>query len=253
MTSKITKEQFRANLLEFIEENSFEKIDELKKMLEDEANTTGDYPSSPGKPSLKSIKSTGEKAFQRAIFNNKYSLLDFKRNNGYEKVDWLDLELPVTLNKNPRRRSIDLIGSIDGVPVLCELKYKEKSHSDNPIYAMVELLIYRYFISCNYEKLDKYDVHHHLIFDDFKWGWIAKNPFPQLLVVANRSYWDYWFNRIPKNDLWELVKKISLVLDSSIHFFETEDEDYIKQKGLDEKYKPSVNSNVWKKIKLSKL
>ena len=249
MTSLITKEEFKEKLLEFIEGKSIQELGVLKRILEDERNCTGDYPSFPKKPELNNIKSTGERAFQRAIFNAGYSMLDFKKLSGSEKVVWLDLELPVTLNKNPRRISIDLIGSLDGVPVLCELKYSEKSTSNHPIYAIVELLIYRYLIQCNYEKLDKYQVHHHMVLQNFKWEVIVKNAFPQLLVVGNKKYWDYWFNRISKDLLLRDTWNLGSILDANIKLFEAPDEDFVKQKGERPSYKPMVSSNTWVKIK----
>lgn len=249
MTSLITKEQFRDKLIEFIEKKNIDELNELKEILEDKKNCTEDHPFSPGNPNLNNIKSTGEKAFQRAIFNGEYSFLDYKRKTGNEKVIWLDLELPVTLNKNPRRINMDLIGSLDGIPVLCELKYYEKSPSNHPIYAIVELLMYRYLIQCNYKKLDKYKAHHHLALNDFKWEVIIKNKFPHLLVVANKKYWDYWFEKISKEELVKETFKLGMSLDTNIHLFEAPDEDYIKQKGDKTSYNPTVTSKIWGKIK----
>ena len=113
MTSLISKEEFKEKLIEFIKSQNIDELNNLKKIISNKENCTGDYPSSPGKPSLENISSTGEKAFQRAIINGKYSLLKPGKNKDADKITWLDLELPVTLNKNPRRPSIDLIGSED--------------------------------------------------------------------------------------------------------------------------------------------
>ncbi len=249
MTSLITKEEFKARLLEFVQLQEIkEELKPLSEVLEDKTNCTENHPSSPGKPNLNDIKSTGEKAHQRAIFNGKYSLLDYRRESGKSKVTWLDLELPVTLNKNPRRRSIDMIGSMEGIPVLCELKYFENTPSDHPIYAIVELLVYRYLIQCNYKKLDEHEVHHHLVLNDFKWGVIVKNRFPQLLVVANKKYWNYWFDKISKTELVKKTFELGSTLDTNIHLFETPDEDFIKQKGTQKTYCPTVSSNTWVKL-----
>lgn len=249
MTSLITKEEFRAKLLEFISISNVNELSYLRNILEDEENVLGDHPSKPSMPNFDSIKSTGEKAFQRAIFNSKKSILDYQRSAGLETVTWLDIELPVALNRNPRRKCIDIIGSLDGIPVICELKYHERSPSNHPIYGVVELLIYYYFIHCNYQKLDKYDVHHHLVLKDFKWEVIVKNGFPQLLLVANKKYWDYWFNRLNKNELAKQVFDLGVLLDANIHLFEAPNEDFIMQKGNKPSYKPELQSNVWTKIK----
>jgi len=49
--------------------------------------------------------------------------------------------------------------------------------------------------------------HHHL-YNNFKWASIAKNRFPRVLLVADKSYWDYWFNRILKilNECFRILR-----------------------------------------------
>lgn len=250
MNSKISKEDFKRKLIEFIGYQKNNLLDALRKRLEEDNNCSGDYLTKPGKPNLNNIKSTGETAFQRAIFNGKYSKLNYGKGIGNKKVVWNDFELPVTLNKRPRRISIDLIGLIDNKPVLCELKYHGKSPSkDQPIYAIIELLMYHYFIQCNYKKLDKYSVHHDLL-KDFKWKTIVENSTAQLLVVANKKYWDYWFKKISKKELLKQTIALSVDLNLNIQLFETPNEDFIKQKGIQETYKPIVssNNNIWTKI-----
>lgn len=249
MTSLITKEEFRIKLIKFIDQQDVKDLGEFKEILQDKKFCTEVHPSSPKKPNLDNIAATGERAYQRGIVNEKFTLLDDKKDTPLEKVTWLDLELPVVLGKSPRRMSIDLIGSLDGIPVLCELKYNERSNSDHPIYAIVELLTYRYFIQCNYEKLDEYDVHHHLVIEDFKWSVIAKNPFPKLIIAANKKYWDYWFTKMKKSDLVRQTFNLGCELDTNIHLFESVDEDYIKQKGNSSHYRPTISSNVWTKIR----
>jgi len=249
MTTKISKEDFKIKLIEFIASHNNNLLDALRKKLEDDINCSGDYSTKPGKPNLDNIKSTGETAFQRAIFNGEYSILNYGKEIGNKKVVWNDFELPVTLNTKSRRISIDLIGLINNKPVLCELKYHGKSQSkDQPIYAIVELLMYYYFIQCNYKKLDKYNVHHDLLLKDFKWEIIVENSTSQLLVVANKKYWDYWFKKTSKKELLKQTLALSVDLNTNIHLFETQDEDYIKQKGIQETYKPTASSNIWTKI-----
>jgi len=249
MTSLITKEEYKEKLNKFIDSRNDKKLKSLKEMLNNDDYYNLDHPSSPGKPNFDNIRSTGEKAFQRAIFNNGYTLLDYGRGVGLEKVVWLDIETPVTLSKNRRRPCMDMLGSLEGVPVLCELKYYEKSRSNDPVYAIIELLIYRYFIQCNYKKLDKYNIHHHLVLEDFKWEVIVKNGFPQLLVVANEKYWSYWFNKIEKTELLNLTLGLGMDLDTNIHLFEAFNEDFIIQLGDRASYKPLLQNQTWKKIK----
>lgn len=246
MTSLISKKEYKDKLIDFIENQKINELKYFKGVLLNDENCTCDYPSSPGKPSLENIASTGEKAFQRAIYNKEDSMLKTSCNT--DKVIWLDLELPVTLNKNPKRLCIDLIGSLDGIPVLCELKYFEKSPSNHPIYAIVELLVYKYLIFCNHERLDKYAIHHHLRLKNFRWEVIVNNRFPLLLIVANKKYWDYWFTRISKKELLKLISNLGSVLDTNIRLYETPDEDFINQKGKKIKYTPQLTSNIWTRI-----
>jgi hypothetical protein len=247
--SKISKEEFKKKLIDFIASQNNNLLDKLRKKLEEDNNCSGDYPTKPGKPNLDNIASTGETAFQRGIFNGEYSILNYGKEIVNKKVVWNDIELPVTLNKNSRRISIDLIGLINNQPVLCELKFHGKSPSkDQPIYAIVELLMYHYFIQCNYKKLDKYNVHHDLLLKEFGWEIIVENNTSQLLVVANKKYWDYWFKKISKKELLKQTLALSKDLTTNIHLFETHDEDYIGQKGKQKTYKPIISSSIWTKI-----
>jgi len=248
MTLQKSKEDFKKKLIKFIEYQKDNKLDTLKSILEDNENCTGDYPTKPKNVSIDNISAKGERAFQRAILNGEYSLLNYQEKTDIKKVVWLDLELPVTFNKNSRRRSIDLIGSLNDIPVLCELKYYENSQTDSPIYAILELLMYHYLIQCNYKKLDKYNVHHAFPMKKFKWYTIVENENSQLLIVANKKYWDFWFKKISKEELLKNTFSLGRVLNANIHLFETQDEDYIEQKGKQTTYKPTVSSNNWTEI-----
>ncbi|MFA5360063.1 MAG: hypothetical protein WC349_03870 [Patescibacteria group bacterium] len=245
---KILEEKFKAKLLKFISNEKLGELIVLKKILEDDKNRTGDYPSSPSMANLNNIKSTGEKAFQRAIFNRKETILNYKGLKRTDIITWFDLELPITFNKNSRRRCLDLIGFSDNVPVICELKYYEATRSNQPIYAIVELLVYYYFIHCNYKKLDKYDIHHHLINNDFKWKVIAEKAEPKLLVAANSAYWNYWFKKIDKNTLTKQVAELGKKLNIKIYLFEAVNEDFILQKNSRPTFNPAVISNIWQEI-----
>jgi len=245
--------EFKAVLLNFIANSNLHELEELKKILIDEANIIRNYPSSPGKPNLTNIKSIGETAFQRGIFNSGETLLDCKNSNGLERIKWLDLELPVTFNKNARRCCLDLIGSLDDIPVICELKFRKPSKpskSNHPLYGVVELLIYYYLIYCNYKKLEEHKIHHQLDNSSFTWSDFAKNETPLLLLVANKSYWTYWLNRkdINKTELFQKLSELGKRLGLNIHLFEAEDIDFLKQKGNNETYKPDVTSKIWTKI-----
>jgi len=241
-------DKFKTKLSRFILNEKINSLTELRKILEDDGNLTGDYPSAPGEPNINNIKSTGEKAFQRATFNGKETVLNYQESDSSEVVRWFDLELPVILNQNSRRRCLDLIGFSGGTPVICELKYNEAAPSNHPIYAVVELLIYYYFISCNYQKLDKYNIHHHLVSNNFKWEAIANNPRSKLLVAANKKYWNYWFKKIDKDALSRQISELGKELDVEIYLFEAPNEDFILQKNSQPTFNPAIISNIWREI-----
>jgi hypothetical protein len=250
MGSLVSKEEYKAFLLRLIKGTDIKELKELEEILVDRKNITTDYHTTPGTPNLNDIRSTGEKAFQRALMNTGYSYLQYKTDGHPDKVVWLDLELPVTFNKNARRRSVDLIGYAEDAPILCELKYLENSRSDHPVYAICELLTYYYLIQCNYQKLDSHEVHHKLPLKRMKWESFVKVFSTQLIVAANESYWDYWLEHVVLKDLIEFVFFIIENLDVNLHLFITPDIDFKKQKGSKESYKPMItNEAPWRKLK----
>jgi len=183
--------------------------------------------------------------------NIKMAALDFRKDIGFDTVQWIDGELPVVLNKNARRLSIDLIGSLDGIPVLCELKFAKNRNSDSPVYAAIELLTYYSFTQFNADILDKYNVYHKNL-NPFKWNVIVKNGFPHLIVCANKSYWDAWFTKYEKAQLRNQVFEWGMKLDTNIHLFQSDDFDFKMQK-KEGKYTPSIpNNSVWGIIKAKK-
>jgi hypothetical protein len=242
MVSKSSLQDFKKYLLDFIDKSEIKELDKLKLRLSDLSNEKNDYKSVPGEASLGGISSKGETAFQRGIFNAQNVLLDYGKT--VREIQWLDIEIPVVLNKNRRRPCVDLIGiTSDEIPVICELKY-HKSKSDHPIYGIVESLMYYYYIRCNYELLDKYDIHHTGL-KKFEWSYIANFQSPKLLLVANKKYWDYWLNRVDKENFSRQVKCFCDKLNVNIECFSADDEDFEFQKGEYEKYTPVISSNRW--------
>lgn len=223
------------------------KFKDLLSLILDDQNLRSSYPTQPGKPNLDRIRSTTETAFQRAIFNGAYSILQF---HDHEKtIHWVDLELPVTLSANPRRKCVDLIGQIDHQPTLCELKFMDRSASDEPKYAAFELATYYYFVLCNYDKLDAGKVHHDLDRQNvFAWQEVVREE-PLLLVAANEKYWADWLGRKGyRDDLSKLVKRLNAELQTSLCLFQLEDIDFKRQKGNKDTYKPVVSSRYWKQL-----
>lgn len=214
-------------------------LNSLMEVLNNDENSKGDYPTTPGKPNLHKIKSTGETAYQRAIFNSKHTLL----NSSESIVQWLDLELPVTLNKNPRRPCVDLIGRMNNQIVLCELKFCRncKNYASNhPIYGVIELLVYYYFIQRNHSKLDDYEVFHSCNGrESFKWREFLDGPSTLCIVAANIDYWESWFNKIDKSDFIQDVSNLADRLNIKVSLFKAPNEDFSRQ--FDEKgYSPTL-------------
>lgn len=252
----IEKKALKKELITFIDSHSDinPKLAELKCKLIDDNNCTGKNRSSPGEANLNSINSTSETAFQRAIYND--SPTTFKLKNGNtRKIEWLDLELPVVLNKSSRRICLDLIGLVDNTPTICELKYFKNSAGDHPVYAIFEVLVYYYFVLCNYKKLDDEKIHHTNL-KKFVWKSVINTPTPIFLVAANDSYWDYWLHK--RRGHSKISKQLRLALDFAdklrldIHILKAPNEDFEKQKNNstdNEHYSPKIlNSGSWETV-----
>lgn len=239
--------EIKEKLLEVIDEARYFVKGKSLNTLEDIVNgyTKKEYPTKPGKVSINSIKSTGETAYQRAIFLSKKTTL-----NSMGDVIWNDLELPVVFSSSSRRRCVDLIGTLtnNNTPVLCELKFtsSDKYRSNSPIYAIVELLIYYYLIKDNCEALDEEKVFHKDIHvKPFEWSNFNANSI--FIVGANKKYWDYWCKRYKgqKNKIDSWLNSLPI----KVRLFSSDDFDFKAQKGKKEGYKPSVpNKAEWTEV-----
>ena len=210
----------------------------------------------PGEPKLEKVESTTETAFQRAIFNNQHTPLQFY-NSQKSLVEWLDLELPVAFNeKVPRRPPLDLIGRFteglySGSYCVCELKFGNSG--DSPQYGIFELLTYLYWIEKNWEGLKKEKVYHKLP-DHKSWDWenvVRENEPAFLILAANQSYWDKW--EAGSKEIFELQDKLKNDMTVMLTFFSAQnvDNDYFKnQKKNKEFYKPEFINIVdpWQEI-----
>ena len=249
MSNLVSKEEYKKRLIEIIESaiKHDRKVVRFKDMLSDNTNFGDNYHTNPKTMSFE-IRSTGETAYQRAILKSGTALLDFKKGNCFESVQWIDGELPIVFNKNPRRPSIDLIGLIDSIPTLCELKFAKIRNSDSPIYAAIELLTYYCFVQFNAGILDKYNVSHKNL-KPYSWNSIIENGFPRLIVCANKSYWDAWFSKYNKAQLRNQVYDWGMQLDTNINIFQTQNFDFRSQKH-EGKYSPFIPANsIWEIIK----
>lgn len=248
MSNLVTREQFKKNLIEIIESavEQDRNVLKFKDMLLNSSYYGDNHHTNPKNISFE-ISSTGETAYQRAFLKSEKTLLNFKPENGFKTVQWMDGELPIVLNKNPRRNSVDLVGSIVGIPTLCELKFANSRRSDSPLFAAIELLTYYCFIQFNADFLDKYDVFHKNL-KPFKWSMFVTNIPPYLIVCGNKSYWDAWFGKFDKATLSNQVLEWKTKLETEIHLFQSEDFDFKSQKG-EGKYIPNgpINS-IWEII-----
>lgn len=250
MSCLVPKEEFKKRLIEIIENASTQdknkRVIKFKDVLLDNSNY-GKHPTKPRQMSFE-IDSTTETAYQRAILKSEKTSLNYKIDNNLKTVQWLDGELPIVCNKNPRRRSIDLIGSIGGILTFCELKFNKSK--DSPVYAVVELLTNYYFIQLNADILDIYKVFHkNKNLKHFKWNDITNNGLPRLIVCANKSYWDTWWTKYDKAELINQVYKWGMHLGTNIDLFQSEDFDFKIQKG-EGKYTPTIPVNsIWEIIK----
>ena len=254
MTHPVPIAEFYNKLKNLIKINSnistnTKKKKELLAKFEDLSKIISNKKSSPGEPKLTNIKATTEVAFQRAIYNGRKTKLNEKT-----EVNWIDIEIPVVLGTKGRRHCIDIIGATSDKKnlVLCELKYSGKTKSeDSPTYAIFELLIYYYFLRCNFKNLDSHKVYHKLeTTENFSWEGYLSIDIPRLVIAANNSYWEFWFEKkkINKNDLLKEVNGFEKEFGVEIELFETSNDDFINQKRDSIDYEPKVISNVWTKI-----
>ena len=164
------------------------------------------YPSNP-KVYNNVAQKDGETQFQRKIIDVGESIL----NN--HVVNWFDIELPVILNKKPRRESIDLIGkSLANRFVICELKFGK--NGDNPTKALNQLIAYYLCILFNLSELESSKVHHTNAKSNWEWTEINRDN-TNLIIGADSTYWEKWQDHIDINSVSSLSKLIGV----SIEFY----------------------------------
>lgn len=173
------------------------------------------------------VAHTAECAFQRAIIQGKYSIVK------KEKIEWIDIELPVDDSASSRGQCVDLIG-IDSNEnyVLCELKFRKKGDNGNPIEATEQLKCYYKNIKKNAEELNKIKLGHTNATRRIDWVKVAMDN-TRLMVVANGFYWDTWLVR-SRN-------KVKLT-DNKTEYYSVDIDRYIfeKQKGDKKYYTPKM-------------
>lgn len=178
------------------------------------------------------IKSTTETAFQRAIFFNKTTKLDFNTT-----IEWLDMELPVNVPRTTGRGNcVDLIGRIvnSSKYVICELKFGKKI-GDTPKSAAKELMGYFEAIKSNHKELDSKNLHH-INGTKFSWKDLAKED-TMLIIASNTECWSHWLG--PRRlSIPEEVYCYSV--DVPANHFKLQ-----KESAKGEKYTPSMDVENW--------
>lgn len=199
----------------------------------------GGCKTSPGKPS-RLIRDVGEKAAQRAYF------FLGKTKIGLDEVQWLDAEIPICPGKSPRRRCMDLFGhwrANSNHHVLAELKFSMR-YGNSPAYALFEALAYGASL---YANRNSADLRGHGSVS------LKVDTFPDLIVAANRSYWNSW--RELSLRLFELSSGLERVLATPfsarpprILWACFSDIDFRIQRGPSDTYEPKVppDSTDWK-------
>lgn len=180
------------------------------------------------------IQNTSECAFQRAIIEGQYSLL-----NG-EKIEWLDIEIPVDYSGNARGKSLDLIGmDSKGNYVLVELKFRKGSRDNgNPEEAAFQLKEYLQYIKQNYSHLHGHSENGKPI----DWEKVA-NGKTRLVVSANKRYWESWFGPRRKGVKYDITGVECYSVD-------VEQDEFINQRGEMDTYSPKFPSKdqlIWEK------
>jgi len=145
---------------------------------------------SPGKFKEFEERKNGEVGYQREIMESKSSVV-----NG-EHVLWCDIEIPIVFGGNPRRNCLDLLGYTDaGKIIICELKHIGKSTNDcNPLISGSQILYYYYEILNNLEKIKKCKILHTNARNPEKIVWDNVQNNIEIIVVANKLYWDRYSN-----------------------------------------------------------
>lgn len=176
------------------------------------------------------INDISEKAFQRAIFRSEQTIRGAKTS-----IKWLDIELPVIINGNARRDSLDMIGVYlngrnRGTYIICEVKFAHDDyHSDSPSKAAEELQRYLDGIGDG-KELEENEIHHDN--NEFDWRNVSKKC--EKWILANSSYWAYWLGHLNK---WSFEDDIYYC------YIDTPGVTFQKQKGNKSSYIPEMPEN----------
>jgi hypothetical protein len=203
-----------------------------------------DYRTRPGHFSGKvSDKNTNETAFQRALYS--HSKLTLFGDGLETPLTWRDIELPIILSKQSRRRCVDLIGRIriNGTccTFLCELKYAKPGTAPpgNAVdYAVFEALLYYAIVNRDHPLLDGRKVHHE---NGESFTWKAVSESRVILVLANDNFWIPAQQRPNLERIRNLVKEVRQSLGIRVLLCSTPNYTSCRPKGvIGERYKPEL-------------
>lgn len=134
------------------------------------------------------ITDVKEKAFQRAIFHEKETIV------ARSKVTWCALESPIDKNREANGKSrgefnLDLLGKKKNKQyIVCEVKFS-CNHIDSPQDAANEAFHYYNIIHRDASVLDTIATHH---YGEEMFSWTDIKDDSELWVVANAAYWAFW-------------------------------------------------------------
>ena len=215
------------------EEAIQEAFERIKQVLQHTRHTPGNF-------SIE-IKSTGETAYQRAIFMGKETQIS------NIKIAWVDLEYPTIASGASRDRCLDLLGYCEDkqCPVLCELKISDADGVHHPILALEQLMLYHtdlkasgrhspFHLNANMTTPLRPDISY-------------ENAI--LIVAGSTNYW----RRVSSDDMNKLEQITHLSSHRVIIFAIFPDENFSLQKSnnknKDGKYRPFLqNGNTWKDV-----
>jgi len=192
-------------------------------------------------PSWVGKKSVKEKAYQRAFYNSRKSILKRAVTSLDIEVTWLDFEMPVS--KKPKLK-FDLIGQNDGDLILAELK---GPGGESPFYALWEALRYARYIE---KSRQRWGLPYRKSAGDY---WRSDKALKHLIVAGPaEGYWgksaldgnSWWGHRNKLKQVTTELKKIS-ECQFDIIFAHFPDEDFAAQAAISEgHYEPYCRTPV---------
>jgi hypothetical protein len=214
-----------------IRKGDYDINQDIEKYISDITSEKEGKAREPGELENKAIDDTNERAFQRAIY---YS---WKKQKKYKNIE---IEIPLT-NARQTNKRIDLILEDDDGVTPVEVKYSAdgESRTDNPLYAMLEIIVYYKLLIKNWKGL----------YGRTKQPLFEKEPNIKKLVVLANAKWFGIFEKEKGSFTKENMKtyfnniKENLNIKIPIEFLKTED--YTFEKGEESPTDLNIEPTVW--------